>query len=54
MTSNNPSAIIWHDYNHPHFPSLTKYIKNLSKCKKIYHVKNTMLAIHFVGVKIAS
>ena len=54
MISSKPSAIIWHDFNNPKYPGLTKYIKKLSNYKKIYHIKDTMLAIHFIGIKIAS
>jgi hypothetical protein len=54
MISSKPSAIIWHDYNNPQYPSLTRYIKKLSKYKKIYYIKDTMLAVHFIGIKIAS
>jgi hypothetical protein len=54
MISSKPSAIIWHDYNNPQFPDVTRYIKKLSKYKKIYYIKDTMLAVHFIGVKIAN
>ena len=54
MISSKPSAIIWHDFNNPEYPGFTKYIKKLSKYKKIYYIKGTMLASHFIGIKIAS
>jgi len=54
MISSKPSAIIWHDYNNPQYPDCTRYIKKLSKYKKIYYIKDTMLAVHLIGIKIAS
>lgn len=39
-------VIIWHNYADVGCPDVTKYLKDISTSKKIYHLKNTMFAIY--------
>ncbi len=39
-------VIIWHNYADVGNPDITKYLYQLSKSQKIYHLKNTMFAIY--------
>jgi predicted O-methyltransferase YrrM len=49
IMSKKDSIIVWHDYNSKIHKSVTKFIKNYSKKKKIFFVENTMLAIQLNG-----
>lgn len=40
-------VIIWHNYADVGCPDVTKYLYDLSKHKKVYHLKNTMFAIYY-------
>jgi Methyltransferase domain len=53
MLSGLPSCIIWHDYGNPEFPELTQYLDGLSNEFKMYHIGDTMLAFHLVGIEVA-
>jgi predicted O-methyltransferase YrrM len=37
--------ILWHDFTSPANPDVTKYLADISDKYKIYHLRNTMLAI---------
>lgn len=39
-------VIIWHDFKSPANPEVTKFINDQAKEKKIYHLRNTLLAIY--------
>jgi predicted O-methyltransferase YrrM len=39
-------VIIWHDYKSPANPEVTRFINMQAQHKKIFHLRNTMLAIH--------
>lgn len=39
-------VVIWHNYADVGNPDVTKYLCQLSMRKKIYHLKNTMLAVY--------
>ena len=40
-------VIIWHDFTSPANPDVTKYLADISTQYKIYHLRNTMLAIYW-------
>lgn len=42
----NGGIIIWHNYADVGCPDITKYLYQLSRYKKIYHLKNTMFALY--------
>jgi len=52
MLSQEKGCLIWHDYGHPEFPELTKYIEDLGKEMKVFHVEHTKLAFHPRGFNI--
>jgi predicted O-methyltransferase YrrM len=52
MFSQEKGCLIWHDYGHPEFPELTKYIEDLGKEMKVLHVEHTKLAFHPRGFNI--
>ena len=39
-------VIIWHDFRSPANPEVTRFINEQARNKKIFHLRNTMLAIH--------
>jgi hypothetical protein len=43
------SIIVWHDYKSKIHTDVTKYLNNFNKKKKIFHIKNTMLAFAMYG-----
>ena len=43
------SIIIWHDYKSKIHTAVTKYLDNFHREKKIFHIKNTMLAFAMYG-----
>ena len=40
-------VIIWHNYNDVTNPDVTKYLADISKRRKLFHLRNTMLAIYY-------
>jgi hypothetical protein len=41
------SCIMWHDYQNPDYPELTKYLERLAERDAIFHVEHTNLCIWF-------
>ena len=39
-------VIIWHNYDDVTNPEVTKYLADLSKTRKLFHLRNTMLVIY--------
>jgi predicted O-methyltransferase YrrM len=52
MFSKDKGCIIWHDYGHPEFPELTRYLEDLAEEIQICHVENTKMAFHPRGFDI--
>lgn len=40
-------VILWHNYNDVTCPDVTKYLADISKEYKIFHLRNTMLAVYY-------
>lgn len=53
MLAKSPGCIVWHDYGNPEFPELTTYIDEMATKMKIYHVEDTMLALHLFGYEVS-
>ena len=44
---NKNGVILWHNYNDVTSPDVTKYLADISKQYKIYHLRNTLLAVYY-------
>ncbi len=40
-------VILWHDFMSPANPDVTKYLADISQEYKLYHLRNTMLAVYW-------
>jgi len=52
MISESPACIVWHDYGNHEFPELTQYIDDLATTMPVYHIEDTMLAFHLIGIDV--
>jgi len=44
---NKNGVILWHNYNDVTSPDVTKYLADISQQYKIYHLRNTLLAVYY-------
>ncbi len=52
MIADGPSVIIWHDYGHPEFDDNSRYLEQLGKEMKMFHIEHTKMVIHPIGFEI--
>lgn len=44
---NENGVILWHNYNDISCPDVTKYLADISETYKLFHLRNTSLAVYF-------
>ena len=50
LPGSHPGVIVWHDYSDD-WPGVQKAVEEFARERRVYHIQDTKLAVHFVGME---
>ena len=50
LPGSHPGVIVWHDYSDD-WPGVQKAVEEFAREGRVYHIEDTKLAVHFVGME---